>query len=154
MLRLAGVTVDVSLRHVKSYLITMPDTRCEPLLHRASRSSITWNQIERWVRRLIQAIHAVHSQGYLVGPVHMQRPPILVDAFANIYLYRFDSGQLVSTITFPFSPPEFRHYAQLHKGVPVHISRTVVIPNFDIYQLGQLLWSLAKVDQRTRMPWQ
>lgn len=69
IVRLAGVVVDTAKHHLKSYLVKLPDSKCEHLLYRASKFSWprSWQLIESWARQLVQVISAVHTRGYVVG---------------------------------------------------------------------------------------
>ncbi|OAL43183.1 hypothetical protein IQ07DRAFT_593357 [Pyrenochaeta sp. DS3sAY3a] len=144
ILQLVGVTTDDNRRRVKSYLVEWPITKCQRLLDRASSSDSPWGKIETWSRRLIRAIHAVHSRFFVVGTLRYPRPPIIVDAYDNIYLHRFKSEFRLSRSAAPFYPPEYRHYAQLYTGVPTDIDQPILTPAYDLYQLGQILWILAE----------
>lgn len=143
--RFVGLTFDKA-DHLKSYLLKLPDSKCELLLHRASNlsSPCSWQQIEDWSRQLIQRINAVHTRGYVVGTLWWQRPPILIDAFERLHLWRFESRIYIRSTASPFYPPEYRHYAKLWGANFDESEVPLVTPEFDIYQLGLLLWILAK----------
>ena len=145
VLNLAGVTVDRAENYLKSYLTKLPDTRCEFLLHRASKCrTCSWQRIESWARRLIEIIRDVHSEGYVVGTLWHLRTPVLVDSFDELHLYRFESNISVTLLGLRFYPPEFRQYRKLHGTALQEAEYPRVTPKCDIFHLGMLLWILAE----------
>ena len=146
IVRLVGVIFDTAKHHLKSYMIKLPDSKCELLLHRASNLSSphSWRQIECWTRQLVQRMITVHTRGYVVGTLWCQRPPILVDAFEQLHLWLFTNRIHIRPTASPFYPPEFRHYAKLCGTALDPDENPVVTPEFDIFQLGLLLWILAE----------
>jgi hypothetical protein len=143
--RLVGVTIDRTTQRVKSYLQQWPDTACQLLLDRASNPSFchSWNQIENWSRQLLERIRAVHAVGSVVGTLWLLRPPVFVDQMDQVFLWHFHTHFVISSVSSPFYPPEFRHLARSDRKRTVAPKESRITPGCDVYQCGQLLWMLA-----------
>ena len=82
VLGLIGVTVDRTETRLKSYLMKLPNTRCQYLLNRVNKCQpCSWQRIENWASRLIEIIRDVHFEGYVVGTLWFAKTPVLVDSF-------------------------------------------------------------------------
>lgn len=148
IVRLLGLAVDDVQHDLQSYLVKLPETECEFLLDYASRLAQSWNwsQIENLAWQLIHRISSVHTAGrhFVVGTLWMLRPPILVDALGQLHLYRFNNTLDFRALALPFYPPEFRTYAKVSHLDSERTKRPPITKEFDIYQLGQLLWVLVE----------
>jgi len=148
IVRLLGLVVDDDQHDLQSYLVKLPDAECEFLLDYASRLSKSWNwcQIENLAWQLIHRISSVHTAGrhFVVGTLWKLRPPILIDTLGQLHLYRFEKTLDFRGTALPFYPPEFHNYAKLAHLDSGHTKRPPITKEFDIYQLGQLLWILVE----------
>jgi hypothetical protein len=85
----------------------------------------------------------------------MQRPPIIVDANNQLYLWHFDTRVSISSNASPFYPPELRYLSSFWQNGSATIrGESLVTPAYDVYQYGQLLWMLAAAGLwRQRLRW-
>ena len=139
--RLAGIVTDQSQRHLKSYLIDVPQARWN-LVQVAGDSSISWERRERWAFQLVQGIRQIHLQGFTIGGLTIWSAPV-VDHTDSVRFWYFKERFVMGRTLGAYYPPEFRFLRDLsratdHKNSPVVTSKT------DIFHLGLLLWLLAE----------
>lgn len=145
--RLVGLAVDNDQDSLHSYLVKLPDTKCELLLDYANRLSQfrQWFQFENLAWQLVHRVNSVHTSGrhFVVGTLGKLRPPILVDAHGQVHIHYFLKDADYRNAAHPLYPPEFRVYAKSARTCSSHMKRDSITKAFDIYQLGLLLWTLA-----------
>ncbi|OAK97740.1 hypothetical protein IQ06DRAFT_36722 [Phaeosphaeriaceae sp. SRC1lsM3a] len=147
VLSLKGVVIDSSRKHIRSYLLGLPKTKCELLLdYLSGKNNELWEDQEIWARRLIEAVRQVHSKGYTIGNLQRRRLPIIVDTFGALYLSRLEQLAVFRGASHmnAVSPPEIQRDAYLLGSLTPEANTPRITPKFDIYQLGSCLWVLAQ----------
>lgn len=145
VLSLLGVVVDSTRKHIRSYLLELPRTKCELFLdYLSGKNNESWEDQENWAHRLIEAVRQIHSKGYTIGTLQRRRLPILVDTFGTLYLSRLEQITVFTQNLNAVSPPEFQRDTSVLGRLTPEAKAPRVTPKFDIYQLGSCLWVLAQ----------
>lgn len=102
--------------------------------------------MENLAWQIIHRISTVHTAGrqFVVGTLWKVRTPILVDALGQLYFFEFKNTVEFRAAALPFYPPEYHPYLRLAHLDPNHMERPFITKEFDIFQLGQLLWILVE----------
>ncbi|KAF2799354.1 hypothetical protein K505DRAFT_294860 [Melanomma pulvis-pyrius CBS 109.77] len=140
--KLVGVTTDRTGTRLKSYLVELPK-KGTPLNLGASQIYRSWSHVENLARQIVLRISQVHSRGLVVGKVYHYGQTFLVDDSNCLYLRTFQNKVEEGRFQ-PFSyPPEHRplkHWPRSNNGA----NARAILPKWDIFHLGLLLWLLAE----------
>ena len=140
--KLVGIVVDISERHLKSYLIEFPRAHCK--LDQVTQDRlIPWVRREKWAKQLVQAISDIHSRGFVVGAFFGSWSPILIEGLDCIQFWRFKKIFEPIRRIRCYYPPEFLYLRGASLSIreaesPASTSKT------DLFHLGLLLWLLAE----------
>ncbi|KAH7080205.1 hypothetical protein BKA63DRAFT_237874 [Paraphoma chrysanthemicola] len=152
VLNFGGVVIDHVGKHVRSYLLELPKTKCSLLLDRISEDACAqWEDVEIWSRKLVEVVRQVHSMNYVIGTLRRERVPILVDSFDRLYVWRVEIIPSFGGTQDVFYPPEYIDYRGVHDKSDPQSQLPRITHKFDIYMLGMLLWVFAQswAEQRT-----
>ncbi|KAH7080204.1 hypothetical protein BKA63DRAFT_237873 [Paraphoma chrysanthemicola] len=145
LLSLKGVVLNESRAVLRSYLLEIPHTKCALLLdHLSAPDRTSWEERAMFAHKLIEIISQVHSKGYIVGTLQRRRLPIVVDTFGNLHLCRLETTLTPGSAQQITDPPEYcAYWGSCEKSTSDHDAPKLT-PEFDIYQLGLILWVIAQ----------
>lgn len=145
VLNLQGVVIDSSRKHIRSYLLRLPKTKCVFFLDRLSEEcNGSWEDREIWAHRLIEAVRQVHARGYTIGYLQACKLPIIVDSYDTLYISRLQHITVFTNHQDVVLPPEYRRDTCTPGRLTHETNAPRVTPKLDIYQLGSCLWVLAQ----------
>ena len=128
----------------KGFLAKMPSKgllfRLMDLAASETGSPVSWLRRERWCKQLVQAVAQVHSKSMVVGILgKWDNPNIGIDEQDNAVLLRVQPSFIYGlNVLAGMLPPEFAAPSMAVEGI------LPATPQTDIYQLGLLLWRIAK----------
>ena len=140
--KLVGIVVDVSQRHLKSYLIEFP--RALWKLDQVTQDHlIPWIRREKWAKQMVQALSDIHSKGFVVGAFFGSWSPLLIEGSDCIQFWRFKKAFEPTRRLRCYYPPEFLY---LHGASPTmrEVESPASTSKTDLFHLGLLLWLLAE----------
>ena len=136
-----GVVLDETRLHLRSYLYESPAIiNLGRVFNVASANSetIPWSIREIWSRQIVDAVSEIHSTGFVIGVLSLKTVGLRADRTAILTQLKPSIRHVPNKKG--FMPPELRN--SLRDGDCTHRQTT----NFrtDIFQLGYILWLLAK----------
>ncbi|KAH7086514.1 hypothetical protein FB567DRAFT_72668 [Paraphoma chrysanthemicola] len=145
LLSLKGVVLNESREVIRSYLLELPKTKCALLLdHLSVPDHTSWEERAMFAQKLIKIISQVHSKGYIVGTLQRRRLPVVVDTHGSLYLCRLETTLTPGSVQQMTDPPEYcAYWGSCDKSTSDHDAPKLT-PEFDIYQLGLILWVIAQ----------
>lgn len=145
--KLVGIVTDKHTTQAKSFLIEFPRAR-HRLDHIAQGRPLPWTRRERWARQLLECVSEAHSKGFVIGTLMRYGAPVVIDRTDSILMWHFKSKFPVGNQPNLYYPPEFKHYRYASQATSEADSSDISTKT-DLYQLGLLLWLLAKNLPRT-----
>ena len=142
--KLAGIVVDITGKHLKSYLVEFPKTRWNIIIDEIPQNlSISWERREKWARNLIEMVSLVHSKGFVVGTLSSLWRRFLVDDLDFLHFWTFKKRFFMGNVLGCYYPPEYLHFQNIPPST-YEAECPKITPKTDIYHLGLFLWRLAE----------
>ena len=139
VVKFAGVVLDDTRKHLKSYLYEWPalGSICRIFnLAEARGERIPWEIREEWVKQIIAAVSNVHAKGIVLGLLHLNSVCIRADGSAVLTAPRASGRR--PTNRNGYLAPELRSKPCNTPSLKELNFRT------DVFQLGFALWLLAE----------
>jgi hypothetical protein len=133
-----GIIIDITRKHLKSYLFEFPRRRWSLISEIIQNRSIPWKRREKWARQLVEGISKVHFKGLIVGILSYLRLPVFVDSQDYIQFWRVQNKFSTGFVIRCYYPPEFRRFQNVSKFTP-EAECPQVTSKTDIFQLGMVL---------------
>jgi hypothetical protein len=138
--QLVGIIVD-SEKKLKGMLVELPSKG--PMFrlmdaHKFKRKPIPWPIRQKWAKQIVRGLAAYHERGHVVAGMRTYNWCVCIDDCDNAIIIGLAHGNHPAVHgTNGLLPPEYRTEA-FKKG------DGQVGPDFDIFQLGLLLWHLYR----------
>jgi hypothetical protein len=141
--KLVGIVVDRYRKHLKSYLVEIPQTKWDFICDLVTDTSvIPWEHRENLARQVVEGVRQLHSKSFVIGTLWRSRQPIIVDIFGGVQFWTFDKQFVPYTSRSCCYPPEYVNFRYTppttNEAEFPHIT-----PKADIFLLGMALWYLA-----------
>ena len=143
--QLVGIVINRDTRAFKGVLSEFPEAGpLRDLLteHRRSTRPVPWSRREKWAKQIVRGVVSFHSRNLTIGCLgRTHGAAIAIDGNDDAVIHRF--SPLTSWNAYDKAgklPPEHRP----HSCQP---GQTKLTPQFDIFQLGLLLWHLYRNEE-------
>ena len=147
--QLVGVVVDYERKLFKGTLTELPPKG--PLFqlmeaHKVKGKPIAWPIRQKWAKQIVRGVAAFHERCQVIGGLRTYNSSVCIDEHDDVmFLVAFSQGSHPAVHAHGgLLPPEYRTEA-FEKG------DGQVGPEFDVFQLGGLLWHLYR-DQDQQGP--
>jgi hypothetical protein len=138
---LVGVVVDSEKKLLKGILIELPSKG--PMFrlmcaHRLKGKPIPWPIRQKWAKQIVRGVAAYHERYHVVGGLRTYNWCACIDDCDNA---------MIVTSSFGSHPAVYGHYGMLPPECRTEAFTKgdgQVGPEFDIFQLGLLLWNLYR----------